>query len=193
MKSVCVFCGSSSGTVPAYAEAARALGRELVRRDLRLVHGGGHVGLMGVIADAVLSGGGEAVGVIPQALVAKELAHPGLTQLHVVGSMHERKALMAELSDAFLALPGGFGTLEEFCEVLTWAQLGLHGKPCGLLNVNGYYDAMLAFFERAVGDGFLRAKHRELVLVGKTPEEVFRLLAAYRPSHTEKWIDRDES
>jgi uncharacterized protein (TIGR00730 family) len=193
MKSVCVFCGSSSGALPAYAEAARSLGRELVRRNLRLVYGGGNVGLMGIIADAVLGEGGEVIGVIPQALVAKEVAHPGLTQLHVVGSMHERKALMVELSDGFLALPGGFGTLEEFCEVLTWAQLGLHVRPCGLLNVNGYYDAMLAFFDRAVGDGFLRAKHRELVLMGQTPEEVLRLLAAYRPSPTEKWIDRKES
>lgn len=193
MKSICVFCGSSAGTVLAYREAARSLGRELVRRDLRLVYGGGNIGLMGVIADAVLSAGGEVVGVIPQALVAKEVAHSGLTRLHVVGSMHERKALMGELGDAFLALPGGFGTLEEFCEVLTWAQLGLHRKPCGLLNVNGYYDPLLEFFGRAVGEGFLRDKHRGLVLVGRTPEEVLGLLAAYQPCPTEKWIDRNES
>jgi uncharacterized protein (TIGR00730 family) len=193
MKSICVFCGSSAGAVPAYAEAARALGSELVRRGLRLVYGGGNVGLMGILADAVLAGGGEVIGVIPQALLAKEVGHAGLTKLHVVASMHERKALMAELSDAFLALPGGFGTLEEFCEVLTWSQLGLHRKPCGLLNVNGYYDPLMAFFDRAVSDGFLRARHRDLVLVGTTPEEVFRHLAAYRPAPTEKWIGRDES
>jgi uncharacterized protein (TIGR00730 family) len=188
-----VFCGSSSGTVPVYAEAAQSLGRELVRRNLRLVYGGGNIGLMGILADAVLAEDGEVVGVIPQALVAKEVAHLGLTQLHVVGSMHERKALMVELSDAFLALPGGFGTLEEFCEVLTWAQLGLHVKPCGLLNVNGYYDPLLEFFGQAVNEGFLRDKHRALVLVGPAPEEVLGLLAAYRPSPTEKWIDRNES
>jgi uncharacterized protein (TIGR00730 family) len=148
---------------------------------------------MGILADAVLSEGGEVVGVIPQALLAKEVGHLGLTELHVVGSMHERKALMAELSEAFVALPGGFGTLEEFCEVLTWAQLGLHQKPCGLLNVNGYYDSLLRFFQQAVNEGFLRVKHSELVLVGRTPDEVLALLAAYRPSPTEKWIDRDES
>jgi uncharacterized protein (TIGR00730 family) len=193
MKSICVFCGSSAGSVPAYADAARALGWELVRRGLRLVYGGGNVGLMGILADAVLGGGGEVIGVIPQALLAKEVGHAGLTKLHVVGSMHERKALMAELSDAFLALPGGFGTLEEFCEVLTWLQLGLHGKPCGLFNVNGYYDPLLAFFDRAVSDGFLRAQHRDLVLVGTTPEEAFRHLAAYRQAPTEKWIGREES
>ncbi len=193
MKSICVFCGSSSGEVPSYRETAQALGCELVRRGLRLVYGGGNVGLMGAIADAVLFAGGEVVGVIPHALLAKEVGHLGLTQLHVVGSMHERKALMAELSDGFLALPGGFGTLEEFCEVLTWAQLGLHLKPCGMLNVNGYYDPMLAFFDRAVREGFLRAEYRELVLVGQTSEEVLRLLAAYRPSKTEKWIDQKES
>lgn len=193
MKSVCVFCGSSPGVGPAYAEAARALGRALVRRNLRLVYGGGNIGLMGILADAVLREGGEVIGVIPQALLAKEVAHRGLTQLHVVGSMHERKALMAERSDGFLALPGGYGTLEEFCEVLTWAQLGLHLKPCGLLNVNGYYDRLLQFLGRAVSQGFLRPEHRALVLVGGTPEEVLDLLAAYRPWPTETWIDRDES
>jgi uncharacterized protein (TIGR00730 family) len=193
MKSVCVFCGSNPGLAPAYAEAARALGRELVRRTLRLVYGGGNVGLMGVVADTVLGEGGEVVGVIPRALVAKELAHPGLTQLQVVGSMHERKARMAQLSDAFVALPGGFGTLEEFCEVLTWAQLGLHGKACGLLNVNGYYDPLLEFFGQALREEFLSAEHRGLVLVGRTPEAVLDLLAAYRPRHAEKWIGRAES
>ena len=193
MRSICVFCGSNSGTRLVYPEAAQLLGRELVRRNLRLVYGGGNVGLMGILADAVLSAGGEVVGVIPQALLAKEVGHSGLTELHVVGSMHARKALMAELSDAFVALPGGFGTLEEFCEVLTWAQLGLHRKPCGLLNIGGYYDSLLTFFQQAVTEGFLRAQHGELVLVGRTPDEVLALLACYRPSPTEKWIDRDES
>jgi uncharacterized protein (TIGR00730 family) len=194
MKSVCVFCGSSSGESPVYREKAQALGRELVRRGLRLVYGGGNVGLMGAVADAALAAGGEVIGVIPHALLAKEVGHLNLTHLHVVHSMHERKALMAELSDAFLALPGGFGTLEEFCEVLTWAQLGLHAKPCGLLNVRGYFDPLLQFFDRAVSEGFLRAENRALVLAGQTPEEVLGLLAAYRPpAHVEKWIDRDES
>jgi uncharacterized protein (TIGR00730 family) len=188
MTSVCVFCGSSAGTLPAYAEAAKAVGRELVRRGLRLVYGGGHVGLMGVLADAVRAAGGEAVGVIPRALVERELAHDGLTQLHIVASMHDRKALMAELSDSFLALPGGYGTLEEFCEVVTWAQLGLHPKPCGLLNVGGYYEPLLAFFDQAVREGFVRAEHRALVLEGRTPDEVLGLLAAYRPPRVEKWI-----
>jgi uncharacterized protein (TIGR00730 family) len=193
MKSVCVFCGSRPGNGDVYAEAARALGRELARRGLRLVYGGGNVGLMGILADTVLAEGGQVVGVIPNALMSKEVAHAGLTQLHVVGSMHERKALLAELSDAFVALPGGYGTLEEFCEIVTWAQLGLHPRPCGLLNVNGYYGPLLAFFDRAVGEGFIRAEHRSLVLVGQTPEEVLRLLASYRPRPVEKWIDRETS
>jgi uncharacterized protein (TIGR00730 family) len=148
---------------------------------------------MGAIADAVLGAGGEVTGVIPQALLAKEVGHLGLTQLRVVGSMHERKALMAELSDAFLALPGGFGTLEEFCEVLTWAQLGLHAKPCGLLNLEGYYAPLLQLFDRAVSEGFLRAENRALVLAGETVEEVLGLLAAYRPVQVEKWIGKEES
>jgi uncharacterized protein (TIGR00730 family) len=193
MKSLCVFCGSSAGTGAAYAEAARALGRELAGRGLRLVYGGGNVGLMGILADEVLSAGGEVIGVIPQALVAREVAHAGLTRLHVVGSMHQRKALMADLSDAFLALPGGFGTLEELCEVLTWAQLGLHAKPCGLLNVDGYFDALLHFLDRAVDQGFLRAGHRALVLVAQTPQEVLGLLATVRLPPTEKWIRKEES
>ena len=193
MKSICVFCGSSSGEAPAYREAAQVLGRELVRRGLRLVYGGGNVGLMGAIADAVLCAGGEVVGVIPHARLAKEVGHLGLTQLHGVGSMHERKALMAELSDGFLALPGGFGTLEEFCEVLTWAQLGLHAKPCGLLNIDGYYDPLLKFFDQAVSEGFLRAENRALIIAGGTVEEVLGLLASYRPVQVEKWIDKDES
>lgn len=193
MKSICVFCGSRTGSGAVYADAAKQLGRELARRKLRLVYGGGNIGLMGILADAVLAEGGEVIGVIPHALLVKELGHGGLTQLHVVGSMHERKALMAELSDAFIALPGGYGTLEEFCEIVTWAQLGLHPKPCGLLNVNGYFDSLLAFFDQAVSEGFVRAEHRALVLVGRTPEQVIGLLEMYRPVQVEKWIGRDEA
>jgi uncharacterized protein (TIGR00730 family) len=148
---------------------------------------------MGILADEVLQAGGQVIGVIPQALRGRELAHPGLTQLHVVHSMHQRKALMAELSDGFLALPGGYGTLEEFCEVLTWSQLGLHVKPCGLLNVNGYYDSFLHFLDQAVVQGFLRPQHRDLVLMATTPEQVLMQLATYRPRPVEKWIDRDET
>ncbi len=164
MARICVFCGSDLGARPEFAAAAREMGRELVRRGLGLVYGGGRVGLMGVIADTVLEAGGSVVGVIPEALSAKELAHEGLTELRVVASMHERKALMAELSDAFVAIPGGLGTLEEFCEVLTWAQLGIHAKPCGLLNVEGYYDPLLALFDHAVAERFVRPEHRALVL-----------------------------
>jgi uncharacterized protein (TIGR00730 family) len=152
MKRVCVFCGSSSGSRPEYRTAAEELGTEVVRRKIGLVYGGGNVGLMGVIADAVLKAGGEVMGVIPENLMAKEVGHNGLTKLHVVRSMHERKALMADLSDAFIALPGGFGTLEEFCEIVTWSQLGLHTKPCGILNVQGYYSPLLAMFDHAVKD-----------------------------------------
>src|SRR5579871_639763 len=148
LRRVCVFCGSSSGLRSSYAEAARRLGWTLAGHKVGLVYGGGKVGLMGTVADAVLERGGEAIGVIPQPLVAREIAHPGLTELRIVSSMHERKALMADLSDAFIALPGGYGTLEEFAEALTWSQLGIHKKPCGLLNVAGYYDNLIAFLDR---------------------------------------------
>ena len=192
MKRVCVFCGSNVGIRPIYREAARALGDALARRGTELVFGGGRVGLMGVLADAVLAAGGRAIGVIPQALVARELAHRGLTELRVVDSMHQRKALMAELSDAFIALPGGFGTLEEYCEALTWAQLGLHAKPCGLLNVAGFYDALLELFDHAVSEQFVPGPHRLLVLVEEDPSRLLDLLAGYRPRQVEKWIDRLE-
>jgi uncharacterized protein (TIGR00730 family) len=147
---LCVFCGSSTGRHPAFADAAQVLATELARRNIEIVYGGGNIGLMGVVADAALAAGGRVIGVIPEGLVARELAHPGVSALHVVASMHERKALMADLSDGFIALPGGFGTLEEFCEVVTWTQLGIHQKPCGLLNVEGYYDGLLAFFAHAL-------------------------------------------
>ena len=193
MRRVCIFCGSNNGARTVYVDAARAMGAALARRRIGLVYGGGRVGLMGVVADAVMAGGGEVIGVIPEALVAKEVAHEGLPDLRVVGSMHERKALMAELADAFVALPGGYGTLEEFCEVVTWAQLGLHRKPCGLLNVGGFYDRLLALFDHAVAEHFVRPAHRSLVLEEHDPEHLLDLLASYRPPALEKWLDRDET
>lgn len=188
MKSVCVFCGSSTGDDPAYAEAARRLGRTLADAGTTLVYGGGHVGLMGVVADAALGRGGAVVGVMPRSLIDREIGHKGLTKLHVVGSMHERKALMSELSEGFIALPGGNGTLEEFFEVLTWAQLGEHDKPCGLLNVRGYYDPLLAVFDRMVEAAFLKEEHRELVLVEEEPSALLWRFEAYEPPKTVKWI-----
>lgn len=192
MHRVCVFCGSNTGSRPAYREAALQLGAALARRGIGLVYGGGAVGLMGALADAVLAAGGEVVGVIPEALVAAEVAHRGLTERRVVSSMHERKAAMADLADAFIALPGGFGTLEEFCEVLTWAQLGLHQKPCGLLNVQGYFEHFLAMLDHAVTERFARPEHRALVLEAKDPEALLNMLRSYRPQSLHKWIDRDD-
>lgn len=165
-RAVCVFCGSSMGAHPGYADAARALGRELARRDLELVYGAGNIGLMGVVADAALEAGGRVVGVIPRSLVEREVAHTTLTELHIVETMHQRKALMADRSDAFLALPGGFGTLDELFEILTWAQLGIHRKPVGLLNVRGYFDPLLAWVRHSFAEGFIRQKHVELLAVG---------------------------
>jgi uncharacterized protein (TIGR00730 family) len=193
MRRICVFCGSSNGNRPLYAESARALGKAMLQRSLGLVYGGGNVGLMGTIADAVRDGGGEVIGVIPQALVERELAHRGVTQLLVVQSMHERKAKMAELSDAFIAMPGGFGTFEEFCEIITWAQLGLHRKPCGILNVEGYYDSLLSLFDHAVSEGFLRNENRELVFEETDTGRLLEKLANFKSPKTERWIDRDES
>ena len=161
---ICVFCGSSVGTRPEYALAGERLAREMARRGIGLVFGGGNVGLMGVIADAMLAAGGHAIGVIPHALVARELAHRGLPDLRVVNSMHERKAMMAGLADAFIAMPGGFGTFEEFCEVVTWTQLGVHRKACGLLNVGGFYDPLIALFDRAVAEGFIKMENRGIVV-----------------------------
>jgi uncharacterized protein (TIGR00730 family) len=189
MRRLCVFCGSSTGSRPEYRAAARRLGELLAARGLGLVFGAGHVGLMGVLADAVLGAGGEAVGVIPQALVDKELAHRGLTELHVVQTMHQRKALMADLADGFAALPGGYGTADEFFEVLTWAQLGLHAKPIGLLNVAGFFDPLLAWVDGCVREGFLRPQHRALLQVSSGPEELLDMLARYRAApETPKWI-----
>ncbi len=192
IRRICVFCGSSEGNRPVYREAARAVGRLLARRKIGLVYGGGRVGLMGGLADAVLGAGGEAIGVIPQALMDKEVGHRGLTELRVVASMHERKALMMDLADGFMALPGGFGTLEEFFEVLTWSQLGLHRKPCGLLNVDGYYGELLALVEQGVSDGFIHPVHRNLLLADADPERLFDLLSSSKVPHLDKWLDRTQ-
>jgi uncharacterized protein (TIGR00730 family) len=191
MRRICVFCGSSPGSRPEYGDAAEEIGNELVRRNIGLVYGGGNVGLMGRVADAVLKAGGEAQGVIPENFMAREIGHKGLTKLHVVRSMHERKALMADLSNAFVALPGGFGTLEEFCEVLTWSQLGLHAKPCGILNVLGYYSPLLAMFDHAVEERFLKPENRAFVLARKSPADLLQALEEWRPVLVEKWLDRE--
>ncbi len=193
MQRICVFCGSNSGANPAYVEAARDLGRALAQRGIGLVYGGGNIGLMGALADAVMTAGGEAIGVIPEALMRKELGHRGVTELRVVGSMHERKAMMADLADGFIAMPGGYGTLEEYCEVLTWTQLGYHRKPCGLLNVAGFYDALLAFLDHAAGERFLRTEHRALVLAESDPEQLLERIAAWRPLAVEKWFQPQAS
>ncbi|MCC7180258.1 MAG: TIGR00730 family Rossman fold protein [Acidobacteria bacterium] len=193
MQRVCVFCGSSAGSNPAYAAAARAMGRELVARGMGLVYGGGHVGLMGVVADAVLEAGGEAIGVIPHALAAREIAHQRLTTLHVVASMHERKAMMADLADAFVAMPGGFGTYEELFEAITWTQLGLHRKPCGLLNVAGFYDPVVRFIDHAVAEQFIRPQHRAALLVEPEPARLIDALQAVALPEVPKWIRPDET
>ena len=193
MRSVCVFCGSRPGNDPAYAAGARRLGRTLAEEGITLVYGGGRVGLMGVVADTILDADGEVTGVIPKALVEREIAHSGLTDLRVVGSMHERKALMSELSEGFIALPGGTGTLEEFFEVLTWAQLGEHEKPCGLLNLAGYYDPLVALFDHMVAKGFLSEGYRATVLVETEPEPLLDAFAHYSPPDAVKWIDKEET
>lgn len=189
MRRICVFCGSSMGTRPVYAEFARGLGALLAARGIGLVYGGSKVGLMGVIADAALAAGGEVIGVMPELLVRKEIGHSGLTELHLVKSMHERKAMMVDLADGFIALPGGFGTLDEFCEVLTWAQLGLHGKPCGILNTDGYFDGLLRMFDHAVEEQFLRPAHRMMVLADEDPEVLLDRLMQHRAGpQSDKWI-----
>jgi uncharacterized protein (TIGR00730 family) len=193
MKRLCVFCGSSFGDDPAYREAARAVGATLAARGIGLVYGGATVGLMGVVANAALAAGGEVIGVLPEGLRAREIGHDRLTALHIVGSMHERKALMAELSDGFVALPGGIGTLEEFCEILTWAQLGEHAKPCGLLDVAGYYAPLIAFFDQMVAARFLRERDRGRVLVERDPEQLLARFATYTAAPVDKWLDRDRT
>ena len=190
VRRVCVFAGSSVGGDAAYKRVAIALAGALADRGLELVYGGGCIGLMGVLADAMLARGGRVIGVIPETLRAREVGHRGLTELKVVDSMHERKATMAALSDGFIALPGGFGTLEEMFEVLTWAQLGLHAHPCGLLNVAGYFDALLAFIEHARGEAFVRAEHGAMLLVDEDPARLLDRFAAYRAPAAQQWLQR---
>ncbi len=190
MKRICVFCGSSMGTNPAYAEAAKRLGAALARRTLELVYGGGTVGLMGTVANAALEAGGRVIGVIPKALQLRELAHVNLSSLHVTGSMHERKAKMAELSQGFIALPGGLGTLEEFAEIVTWAQLGIHARPCGLLDVEGYWRPFVAFLDHAVEEGFVSALHRGLIMIDSDPDALLDRFAAWKAPEIEKWVDQ---
>ena len=188
---LCVFCGSNTGNRPAYRDAAEQLGLLLVERGIELVYGGGNIGLMGVLADTVLARGGRAIGVIPESLMAKEVGHTGLTELRIVNSMHERKALMSDLSDGFIALPGGFGTLEEFCEVVTWSQLGLQSKPCGLLNVENYYAPLLELFDHAVREGFLQEENRRLVLDDDDPARLLEKMTTFQAAPVAKWIGRE--
>ena len=191
--SVCVYCGSSSGNNPIYADAAKALGRALVKQNLSLVYGGGHVGLMGIVADAVLNAGGEVTGVIPKALMDTEVGHERLTRLLVVKDMHERKALMAEHADGFIAMPGGIGTLEELFETLTWAQLGFHEKPIGLLNVAGFYDPLIEFLRHQTSQGFLRIEHKDLLLVETEPDPLIEQLKNFTMPAGVSWLSRQRA
>jgi uncharacterized protein (TIGR00730 family) len=190
MRSICVFCGSNAGKAAVYAEAARDLAHAIVGRGMKLVYGGGNIGLMGVLGEAALAAGGHVIGVTPRRLLEKEVVHTGLSALHVVDTMHERKALMAELSDGFIALPGGLGTYEEMFEVLTWAQLGFHRKPCGLLNVAGFYDRLTGFLDHAVAERFLGAEHRAMLLVESDAQTLVARLAGHRPPQVSKWLDQ---
>lgn len=187
MQRICVFCGSSPGVKQEYAVGARELGLVLAKQSIDLVYGGGHVGLMGIVADAALSAGAKAIGVIPRCLADKEVAHQGLTELKVVQTMHERKAQMAELSDGFIAMPGGFGTLEELFEVITWAQLGIHKKPFGLFNVAGYFDKLIEFMDFQVEQGFVPERHRDMIIVSDEAEQLVELLSGFQPVTQEKW------
>jgi uncharacterized protein (TIGR00730 family) len=189
----CVFCGSSPGLNPAFAGASRLLATTLAERGIEIVYGGGNVGLMKVVADAALAAGGRVTGVIPHGLVARELAHRGVTALHIVSSMHERKALMAELSDGFIALPGGFGTLEEFCEAVTWTQLGVHAKPCGLLDVDGFYRGLLEFIEHALEEQFLKPTHRQIIVADSNPLALIDRLLEWQPPNVAKWMTPREA
>ncbi len=190
MESICVFCGSNSGNAPEYVELTTQLGEVLAHNRIRLVYGGARVGLMGILADAMVAKGGEIVGVIPKNLVSKEVAHTGINDLRIVDSMHERKALMAELAEAFIALPGGLGTFEEFFEMLTWSQLGLHKKPIGLLNIRNYYSPLLQLIEVGVKEQFIPEEHRKLVLDAEDPETLLKRFSTYKPIEVEKWIKR---
>lgn len=193
MKTLCVYCGSNNGLLPVYREAARQLGYEMADRGLRLVYGGASVGIMGAVADAVLEKGGSVTGVIPRSLATREVSHQGLDQLIVVTSMHERKAKMAELSDGFMALPGGWGTIEEIFEMLTWAQLGFHQKPCGLLNVASYYDDLFAFLEKAIEQKFVKEENRPMIMMDDAPASLLDRFREYQAPKVRKWIGEEET
>lgn len=193
MKRICVFCGSNSGSKPEYLQAAEAVGAFLASKEIELVFGGGRVGLMGRVADTVLNHGGRVIGIIPEQLAIREVAHAGLTELVVVNSMHERKAKMAELADGFVALPGGFGTFEEFCEIVTWAQLGIHQKPCALLNVGGFYDSLIRMIDFSTSQNFIRPEHRSLVLVDEKIETLYEKMINFTPPVLEKWLDKSST
>jgi uncharacterized protein (TIGR00730 family) len=193
MRAVCIFCGSNHGARPSYSAAARAAGEAVAKRRLTLVYGGGKVGLMGELAEGALAAGGEVVGVMPEALIAREIGHDRLTALHVVKSMHARKALMADLADGFIALPGGAGTMEEFFEAWTWGQLGHHDKPVGLVNVDGFFDALVAFVRRQTEEKFMRVEHRDMLLVDADAGRLLDRFEGYRPPTVEKWIRRSET
>jgi uncharacterized protein (TIGR00730 family) len=191
VKRICVYAGSNAGARAEYAETARRLASALVERGIDVVYGGGNVGLMKIVADTTMAAGGEVLGIIPDSLMAREVGHRAVTELRIVGSMHDRKAMMADVSDGFVALPGGFGTLEEFVEIATWAQLGLHRKPFGLLNVAGYYDGLVGFFDHATSEGFLPPKHRRMLLVADDPASLLDAFETWEPPRVPKWIDRD--
>jgi len=191
LKSLCVFCGSSAGVAPRHADAARDMGATLARAGVGLVYGGGAVGLMGIVADSVMAAGGTVIGVIPKALADLEVAHHGLTRLHIVASMHERKAMMADLSDGFIAMAGGIGTLEELFEIWTWGQLGDHQKPVAMLNVGGFYDPLIGFLDMVVEAGFFRPQHRAMLVVDDEPARLIDRMRDYRPPHLGKWIGPD--
>ena len=193
MRKLCVFCGSSAGRESGYTALAVQLAHELAQRNIGIVYGGGRVGLMGALADAALAAGGQVIGVMPQALIDREIAHRGLTELRVVGSMHQRKALMAELADGFIALPGGIGTLEELFEVWSWAQLGFHRKPCGLLDVDGFFDPLIQFLDHLVTAGFVRPAHRAMLLLATSPADLLAQFAGYEAPKVGKWITRAET
>ena len=193
MKRICVYCGSNPGRNPEYTRAAKALGQLLASNGIGVVYGGASIGIMGTVADAALAGGSEVIGVIPSALATREVAHSGLTDLHVVDSMHQRKQKMADLSDGFVALPGGWGTLEEIFEVLTWAQLGFHDKPCGLLNVEGYYDHLKAFLGHAMDEEFVRTAYKAMIMVEEDPEVLLTKFRNYQAPIVKKWIERDQT
>ncbi|MBO6859267.1 TIGR00730 family Rossman fold protein [Roseibium aggregatum] len=193
MKSICVFCGSSYGALEAYADIARETGRAIAEQGYTLVYGGAKVGLMGTVADAALEAGGKVIGVLPRSLQDKEIGHEGLSELHLVDSMHERKAMMADLSDAFIALPGGVGTLEEIFEVWTWGQLGYHKKPCGFLNAEGYYDHLIAFLDHQTDQGFTKQVMRDMAQIASSPLDMIRQFENYTPPSAPKWINRDET